>query len=126
MKKLISLLIVTFIVVIGHTQSAEFETSRIRSGKWNEKSKQFVYSEYIYKSLKIQSLNDVITIKDGANSAYITSNKKVYRKTETFEMYTYDAIDEAARKCSIILTLDNRDFKLAVMYEDFIIEYTIK
>lgn len=127
MKKVLLLSVILFASIIGKSQEPSyFETYKTKNGKWNEYKQEFVYSQPVYQKIKIEISGNVISIKDQANSVYITRNKEVVRKTMEDAIYAYDAIDEENRICKVMLSKDKTTFSITILYTDFLIEYFIK
>ena len=125
MKKVLLFALMLFIVGVTSAQSI-YKTYKVRSGKWNEIRKEYVYAEPYLQNITLEFNGNVIRVYDKENSVYITRNQKVLSDTEKLKMYGWDAIDEGSRRCRIVMSYltNSNEIQLSVLYGDVVYEYS--
>ena len=125
MKKVLLFALMLFTFGMTSAQSV-YTTYKVRTGKWNEIRKEYVYAEPYSQEIKLEFNGNVIRVYDKENSVYITKNQKVLSDVEKLKMYGWDAIDEQSRRCRIVMSHYGKsgEIQLSVLYGDVIYEYT--
>lgn len=125
MRKILLFTLMLFTFGMASAQSF-YTTYKVRTGKWNEYRKEYVYAEPYAQNIKLEFNGNVIRVYDRENSVYITKDQKVLSDNEKLKMYGWDAIDEGSRRCRIVMShlINSGEIQLSVLYGDLVYEYS--
>lgn len=125
MRKTIILLLL--LLALATQAQTHFRTYLIRSGPYNQYTKEFETQE-IEAHILITMENSVVRVRDDAHSVYITRNPVLDRDNAEMKAVRWEAIDEKGRDLflSIIEHRTWNRWSLLLIYPDYMLQYFIE
>jgi hypothetical protein len=131
MKKVMTVLVMMVISLSAFSQTV-INTNYNRVGTWDALAEKWSYGEWQSNDITFTSTATGISVSDDSKSLYtfISEREKTTGKTNdgsSYTSYRWNCLDEKGRNCRFIIVIYNKkDFKVSVMYDDIVINYTIK